>query len=168
MRSIRPYAVISLLAVCVLPRAAEPQVELDRRQLATVEQLQKQIATLQAQVAELRSVLQISQGNVQLLGNSVSIVSSSTLAVQAGTNLTASVGGAATVQVAKDLSVTGDNVLFDGRKSFILRPAMDLTLHVGRNLTSSAGANMLLRSSGQATLEAGGTLHLKGAVINQN
>lgn len=176
MRTIRPVALMSLLALCALSRAAEPVPKPGStiRQPAppipalSVEQLQKEVATLQAQVAELRSVLQVSQGDVRLQGNSVTIVSGTNLAVQAGSNLAASIGGNASVQVAKDLNVVADNVLFESRKASYIRTNTDLTLQVGRNLQGNVAANTQLRSGGQTTIEASATLALKGASITQN
>lgn len=129
MRTIRPLALISLMVLCALSRAAEPvptpmpTPEPGMRQppvktALTVEQqlgnLQQQVATLQAQVAELRSVILVSGTSVMIRSN------------------------------------------------------QDLTLQVNRHLKSNVAANTLLKSGGQTTIEASGTLALKGSTIQQN
>lgn len=101
MRTIRPVALITLLALCALSRAAEPvptpmpTPEPGMRQppvktTLTVEQqlgnLQQQVATLQAQVAELRSVILVS-------GNSVMIRSNQDLTLQVNRHLKSNVAG---------------------------------------------------------------------------
>lgn len=115
MRTIRPVALISMLALCALARAAEPVPtpqpgvrQQPMKPTLTVEQqlgnLQQQVATLQAQVAELRSVLLVS-------GNTLTIRTNEDLNLQVGRDLNSNVSANTSLRSSGQVKIEASGTL---------------------------------------------------------
>lgn len=108
-----------------------------------IQALEQRIQTLEQQVGSLLSIIQVSQGEVLIQAQALSLQSE---------NLTIETHGGDGLTIASDTNLT-------------INAALNLTAQSGMDLALKGGTNAKLEGGAGATVKAGTTLDLKGGIV---